>query len=690
MSNDNRNDPILDMFIFETTQLLEQLEQLVINNEKSCYYSSAVINEIFRIMHTIKGSSAMMLFNNISTLAHSIEDLFYVLREDKTANVDYSTLTDLILESVDFTKVELIKIKNGDSADGDASILISEINCFLDKINKNKDDKIEEKNLKKADSQKYYIAPSRTSDSCTRRMIKAVVYFEDGCEMENIRAFTIIHNLKPIVDEMHYFPENIVEDDNTAEIISKDGFTIVFKTQRLFEEIHSFFMETIFLKDLQIKEYEKEEDYIKDINCNRIINDDIREPEDSLLKEESNENTYDNSSTLSSSPQSVISVNISKLDKLMNLVGELVISEEMVAQNPDLNGLQLDNFLKAARHLRKIIDELQDTVMSIRMVPLTMTFERMNRIVRDMCKKQNKNVELKIVGEDTEVDKNIIEHISDPLMHLIRNAIDHGIESEEERIALGKRNSGTVTLEARNAGNEVLIIVEDDGKGLDKQKILSKAVNHGIIKKPENELSDKEIFSYIFLPGFSTNDEVTEFSGRGVGLDVVAKNIEAVGGSVSVESTEAKGTCITMKIPLTLAIIDGMNIKVGSSCYTIPITSIRQSFRASEKDIVKDPDGNEMIMIRGQCYPILRLHQLFNIKNGLLDIPKGIIIMIENDERNICVFADELIGKQQVVVKALPKYIKKVRGVAGCTLLGNGSISLILDIPELISIQRSL
>jgi two-component system chemotaxis sensor kinase CheA len=300
-----------------------------------------------------------------------------------------------------------------------------------------------------------------------------------------------------------------------------------------------------------------------------------------------------------------------------------------------------------------------------------------------MSKNLNKDTELVLIGENTEVDKNIIEHVSDPLMHLVRNAIDHGIETVQERIAIGKEKTGKVTLEAKNSGSDALIMIKDDGRGLNKTKILAKAKENGLLFKPEDEMTDKEIYNLIFLPGFSTKDKVSEYSGRGVGMDVVIKNIEMIGGSVTVDSTEGKGSIITLKIPLTLAIIDGMNIKVGASRYTIPITAIKESFRPSSSNIITDPDGNEMIMVRGKCYPIIRLHQLYQVNTEITDFTEGIFIMAEQDEKALCLFADELLGQQQVVVKALPDYIKNIRkihGITGCTLLGDGNISLIIDV----------
>lgn len=701
MSDKIIREPLLDMFLFETSLLLEQLEQSILTSEKESDLTDDSINEIFRIMHTIKGSASMMLFDNIAKLAHSIEDLFFYIRKEKPWQIDCSHLSDLVLRCVDFIKIELDKIRNEVPSDGNAKDLIVSINAYLNDIKQTDKQDISGAVSETVfdEKQQYYIKQLRPEEKKYRNSFKAVIRFEDGCEMENIRSYTVIRQLQGMTDAVAYLPEDIIDNDDSIVVIRKDGFQIYFMTDQSYEEINEFLLQTVFLKDLELIKLEDDERFRElfykpaDTQEKLTVDNPVKIPK--ISEQLPGKKTVsvgaehaDKESMNSGATQSIISVNVSKLDMLMDLVGEMVIAEDMVIQNPDLKNLQLNNFTKAARQLNKITGEIQDVVMSIRMVPLSATFMKMHRIVRDMSKKLNKEVHLDIIGDETEVDKNIIEHISDPLMHLVRNCVDHGIEQPEDRVSKGKPRAGVVTLEAKNAGSDVLIIVRDDGKGLSRDKILKKAMENNLINRNSEDMTDKEIFNLVMLPGFSTKEEVTEFSGRGVGMDVVTKNIELVGGSLSVDSMPDQGTVITLKIPLTLAIIDGMNIKVGSSRYTIPTTSIKESFRPLDGDVFTDPEGNEMIMVRGNCYQVRRLHDMFRIKTNITQFSDGVILMLEQDGKVVCIFADELLGQQQVVVKSLPQYIqnfKRMKGMAGCTLLGDGSISLILDVTRLVS-----
>jgi two-component system chemotaxis sensor kinase CheA len=382
--------------------------------------------------------------------------------------------------------------------------------------------------------------------------------------------------------------------------------------------------------------------------------------------------------------RSDIRVDLTKLDKLVNLVGELVIAETMVTRNPDLKDMALENFDKAVHHLRRVTSELQDVALSVRMIPLAMTFQKLVRVVHDLARKENKKVKLIIVGEETEVDKTMTEHIADPLLHMVRNSVDHGLESPKERLAAGKPETGKVMVEARYEGGEVWIVVSDDGRGLSREKILATAIERGLFKGDATALSDEEVYSFIFEPGFSTNKNVSEISGRGVGMDVVKKNIEKLKGRITVRSRSGHGTQIFLQIPLTLAIIDGMLVRVGEARYTIPLLSIRESIRPQKSAITMTPDQQELVRIREELIPVIRLHKLHGKTPDYLNLDEGILVIVEDQGRKAALFIDEILGQQQTVIKGLSRYLANVKGISGCTILGDGAVSLILDIGGLV------
>ncbi|MCL2456718.1 MAG: chemotaxis protein CheA [Defluviitaleaceae bacterium] len=688
--NDFDRESMLEMFIFEMNQLVDQLESTIIQSESE--YNIDQINEIFRIMHTIKGSSAMMMFDNIAGVAHSIEDLFYYLREDTPKNIDYKRLSDHVLSGADFVKEELAKIQDGEKADGDGSNLSKTIVKFLQQI-KGKDvapepdssppknEKLQASPVSVAPVPSVSTEPQKTfsaGDKMHRYRVK--IHFQEGCEMENIRAYTLVHNLQVIATDITHEPADVI-DEETIPIIRHNGFLAEFSSTYDYGYIHNHLSATVYLRELALEELNAPQNFIP-------APSEIPAPTPTPEHEEISPAHAPTESALpvdsahkkGATSSNMISVNVNKLDALLNLMGELVISEAMVTQNSELEGLQLESFNKETRQLRKIITNLQETVMSMRMVPLSATFFKMHRIVRDMCRQLDKDVQLDIVGEETEVDKNIIEHIADPIMHIIRNSIDHGVEPPADRKKSGKSTKARVLLEAKNAGGDVLIIIKDDGRGINTEKVLKKAKANGLTHKPDSEYTEREIQQFIFLPGFSTNDQVTAFSGRGVGMDVVSSNLEVVGGTALVDSVPGEGTTFTLKIPLTLAIIEGMSVLVAGAQYTIPIVHIIKSFKAQPENLFTDPSGNEMITERGEIFNIVRLHEFFNIDGAVTNVCEGTLIMLENGEHAVCLLVDDLIGQQQAVVKSMPKYFKKVRGLSGCTLLGNGDISLIIDV----------
>ena len=331
--------------------------------------------------------------------------------------------------------------------------------------------------------------------------------------------------------------------------------------------------------------------------------------------------------------------------------------------------------------MTKISTDLQNVIMSMRMMPLTNTFQKMNRTVFDVSRKLGKDIEFVMVGDGTEVDKNIIEHISDPLMHLVRNAVDHGIEMPDERTAAGKTERARITLSAKTESGKVWITVADNGKGLDRAKIMTKARNQGLIdySKPESAYTDKEVFQFITLPGFSTKEKVTEYSGRGVGMDVVVTNLASVGGSLEIESEKGKGSQMIMKIPLTLAIIDGIVMETGDTSFVVETGIVKEFVSVRDDMMIHDPDNREFVMLRGECYPVLRLGDKYHLQNYETEVENGMMVIMEIDGQPLALFVDRLVGKQEIVVKPIPSYVKKVKGLSGCTQLGDGSIALILD-----------
>lgn len=383
-----------------------------------------------------------------------------------------------------------------------------------------------------------------------------------------------------------------------------------------------------------------------------------------------------------------IRVDLKRLDKLINLVGELVIAESMVFRLlSDI--LDNDNDLeRKIHHLQRVSSELQDVAMSVRMIPLAATFKKMIRLIHDLSRKSNKRVDMKIVGEETEVDKNVIEQINDPLVHIIRNSVDHGIEPADERVAIGKPETGLVTLDARHEGGEVWISITDDGRGLNRERILQKGIERGLVAGDGSELTDEDIFQLIFEPGFSTAEKVTDISGRGVGMDVVKKNIEHLNGRIKVKSKAGAGTTISLRIPLTLAIIDGMLVKIGSSLFTIPLLAIRESIRGTRDMLVSLPDGNECVTVRNEQIPVIRLYKNFNRETEVTEIDQGVMVIVEADGQKSALLVDEIVGQQEIVIKGLSPYLGSPRGISGCTVLGNGEVSLIIDISSLLTIEK--
>lgn len=391
---------------------------------------------------------------------------------------------------------------------------------------------------------------------------------------------------------------------------------------------------------------------------------------------------------------SSIRVSVEKVDQLINLVGELVITQSMLAlteQSPLNDGsADAERLLERLQQLERNTRELQETVMSIRMLPVSAVFNRFPRLVRDLAGKLDKQIELRTFGESTELDRGVIEKITDPLTHLIRNSVDHGIELPDERVAAGKPAKGILTLSAYHQGGSVVIKIQDDGKGFDRDRILAKARERNITLS--DTPTDQEVWNLIFAPGFSTADTVTDVSGRGVGMDVVRRNIENLGGRVDLQSAPGVGTTITIRLPLTLAIMDGMSVGIGEQNYIVPLTAIIESMRPLPKDLKSlvghDGSKGRLVLVRGEYLPLVALHEVFNIEPKSAEPEKGILIIVDTESGRAALFVDELLGQRQVVIKSLESNYRKVPGISAATIMGDGSVSMILDVSEAVRLGR--
>lgn len=382
-----------------------------------------------------------------------------------------------------------------------------------------------------------------------------------------------------------------------------------------------------------------------------------------------------------------VKVQTDRLDRLIDMVGELVIANSMVAQDLGDTAQKDVRLGRHLGHLGKIVRELQDLSMSLRMVEVGTVFKKMTRVVRDTARKALKEADLVIEGGDTELDRNVVEQLADPLMHMIRNAVDHGVEPPDDRTKSGKSRTGIIKLSAAHKGGSIVIEIVDDGRGLNKEKILKKAIANGIIRDSD-VLSDKQIFDLIFAAGLSTAEKVTDISGRGVGMDVVKQNIEKLRGRVEIQSTPGKGSVFTIRLPLTLAVIDGLVVKVGAQKYILPITSIEQSLRPTPEMISTVQGRGEIVTVRGAILPLVRLHELFTVEPKTINPCESLVVIVQDNDRRACFLVDELLGQEQVVIKTLGEGIGQLKGISGGAVLGDGNVSLILDVPGIIDLAR--
>lgn len=684
---------LYNIFLEEAKELVSSLENDLLELENNVG-DKQLIDQIFRSVHTLKGSSGMVEYSLLTSFAHEFENVLSRVRSGELKAT--GSLINLFLSSTDLLK----QLINVDSATAESE-LGAEVKVALENIRKfkgiQKEPEVETKTSSygaETFSEKYIQINIKfkpdifSSGTDPLMLLKELSSMGEFVKVKcNPEAIPPMDSFK--YDSLYLSWELILKTEMPVSTVENVFIFVRENNTIVFEDVSRRFFEGIDLRyaDKKLGEILEDEGYVTQSDLQKIV--DSQKKMGEMLVENKNIDTNIVNRVLSSQQKSrdiltsqTIRVDTNKLDRLVNLVGELVIGiaginqliSEKYHKNRELNDV--------AEHLDRISRSIQEQVMKTRMVPIEGTFSHFQRIVRDTSRELNKRINLFLAGSETELDKTLIEQIDAPLKHLVRNSIDHGIESPEERIASGKPADGSIWLRAYQQEGKIIIEVEDDGKGIDKKAILKKATEKGLYKGA-GELSEKEIYNFIFLPGFTTAKQVTEISGRGVGLDVVRKNIENLRGNVELFSEKGKGTLFRIKLPLTLAIIEGMQVSIGPETITVPLFSIIEAVRP-ESTVVKTIEGKgELIEFRGEYLPLIRLYEIFNFKTGVTDPANGLILVLDGHNRKIAMMVDDVLGQQQVVIKSLEKNYRQVPGISGATVLGDGKISLILDVYSL-------
>ncbi len=682
------SDEFISIFLSEANEIVEGLENdlVLLEDNKS---DEDLLNKIFRSAHTLKSSAGTVGFTTMSELNHVAENLLEKVRSGKL-DVTPQMIT-VLLEFLDTVKLMLQNIVDGvGEADGVTNIesLKAKIKAIAEgnDINTVSVEKKEEA-PKTEEKPKEESKASSSNNMFHIEMIFKPSIFDNGIDplmfLNDLKAIGTVSNLKIDISNVPAISD--LEDPYACYT----QFSLDIETASTIEQVQNIFLFVIDDNDINITEKVEEK-----VEETKAAEEKVEEKHEEDKKEEAHDDkAKENKAAPASKPTgtkvqapSTVRVDIRKLDSLMNLIGELVIAQSRIMQLTQ--NLDIDNGLKeAVSSMDRTSRQIQEEVMNIRMMPIGPIFTQFHRYVRDLNLELNKEVKLVLKGETTEIDKNMLEQLSDPLKHIIRNSMDHGIEkTKEERIARGKPEFGTITMSAAHQEGHVVIEVSDDGNGLNKEKIFNKAVEKGLLSKDGN-YSDAEIYRTIFSPGLSTAEKVTDISGRGVGMDVVRANVEKMKGKIEIKSAEGVGSTFIIKLPLTLAIIEGITFAIGEQIYVMPLISIIEQIKI-KSDQVKPFEGKgEMIKIRDEYLPLIRLHKVFEIDTQVNEIDDGIVVVVEAGYRKCAIFVDELLDQQQVVIKSLDSAFSKHAGIAGGTILGDGRIALIIDIQGLVNIS---
>ncbi len=701
------------VFFEESFEGLDVMESGLLNLDEGTADEDA-INTIFRAAHSIKGGAGTFGFMAVSEFTHVMETLLDEMRNGTRAVTAEST--NVLLESVDVLREMLSAVQQDAPTDDER---IAKVRAKLKAMLANEDTPLAPDSAIENDA--------RMPSEPVTRQTGWQIHFRPHPHLlqtgnDPVRMFRELEELGPLTvtlidDHLPPFSDLEPEDSYLAWDLTLKGEIPEQEVREIFEWVEDECdLSITAIEEIveptrvaeavaQLTPHEPEPvsgeavppeavgmaettaftESIADEKQDTAIAppSDIKELKKEKKTAEPAKNAKSNVPAASS-----IRVGTDKIDTLINLVGELVITQSMLSQiGENFTPERLPELIDGLAQLERNTREMQEGIMRIRMLPISFAFNRFPRLVHDMTAKMGKKVELKLVGEQTELDKTVMEKIGDPLVHLVRNSLDHGLETPDVRRAAGKPETGLLELKAFHQGGNIVIEIHDDGAGLNEDKILAKAVERGLVEEGE-ELSPEKIHDLIFLPGFSTADVVTDVSGRGVGMDVVRKNITSLGGSIEVKSQRGQGSTFTIRLPLTLAIMDGQTIRVADENYIIPLISIIETLEVKQSDIKRVSGKGELFQLRDEYIPVIRLYDIFNLTPHTTDLEEGLLVIVEGEGQKMALFIDDLLGQQQVVIKSLESNYRKVVGVSGATILGDGTVALILDVPGLMALYR--
>lgn len=709
-----------EIFIEEANEIIEKLDVDIINFEENPNDKN-LINELFRGVHTLKGNANAFGFTRLGSFVHHLEDL---LDHYRSSNEEISTETvDLMLEAVDVIKeVKQYEVDGSEGVPDDYEPCLQKI---IENLNHADASKNATSNIKPQDiehstmnlADEFLSEGVKSNEDCTNEVknqldssksnikhSKQFLYLIELALDQDIyfRGYDHLIFFKQLAEigtiiESYWNCQNVpsLEHFNANEAYF-NSVSVLFESDENKQKIDDIF-EFLFDNEWSVSLVGQLDD---EPILTKLQEDTKKPPQVEVKVESKSEQLVETKQQVqttqkpsneqksqkqeeSSASKSYIKIDTSKLDELFDSVGELVIAQNFIAQNEKIHALDDSNIQKTIETLTKITKVIQDRVMSLRMVAIKDTFERMKRVARDTAKKTGKEINLVIQGEETEIDKTMIDSLADPIVHMIRNAIDHGLEdSGDDRVKAGKDASGLITLRAYHKNGSIVIAISDDGRGINKDKVLAKAIERGIVSGTDS-LTDTQIFGLIMQPGFSTADKISDISGRGVGLDVVKTSIEKLRGKVEISSELGRGSTFSIILPLTLAIIDGMLVKSGNETFIIPTLSVVESFMPDKQIVHMMKGRGEFVDLRGEHIPVIRLNRSLELSSETPHIWESTLVCVESDRGRFAILVDELVGRQQVVIKTLGKTLSKIKEISGGAILGNGDIALILNIEGL-------